>query len=103
MEFYGVIRRIIGYPHRPTFIIEDRETGRDWTVEIIDAHGIRPINHASIDLFLNGNLLTDNKPEEIKKLVIIEVHAIMLNQGLFIGPKDYVNKQVYVHPPHHII
>lgn len=103
MEFYGIITNIIGFPGRPTFVITDFESRKERRIDIIDAHGIRPVGNKCVDLFLNGNLLTDNKPEEVWSLVIVEVRDIKLRHGLFILPDDYMNKKVRVSSPNHLV
>lgn len=100
MEFYGIITNIIGYPNRPTFIIDVHEEGRERCVRIIDVHGARPLGNEKVDLLLNGNLLTDNEPEEIECIVIVEVHDILWNNEGILDPEDYMNKQVYVFSLH---
>lgn len=100
MEFHGIITNIIGYPNRPTFIIDVREERRERSVRILDIHGARPIGNDNVDLLLNGNLLTDNDPEEIECIVIVEVHDILWNNGGIYYPEDYMNKQVYVSSLH---
>lgn len=95
MEFYGTITNVIGYPDRPTFIICVRGLERERRVRILDVHEIRPLDNGYVDMYLNGNILTDNESGEIECLVIVEVHNMEWANELC--PKNYMNKQVYVH------
>lgn len=95
MEFYGTITNVIGYPDRPTFIICVRGLGEKRRVRLLNVHDIRPLDNDYVDLYLNGNLLTDNEPEEIECLVIVEVHN--MERANEFCSEDYINKQVYVH------
>lgn len=96
MEFCGIVKDILGYPGRPTFIIEDGINRRDRQVSILDVHHIRLACNKTVDLFLNGNWMVDNQQEVIERLVIVVIKNLSFNHGLFLLPENYMHKEVSV-------
>lgn len=99
MGFYGIIVDVDDSV-RQTLTIKERGSERLRKISLTDTHWMNEYNNNTI-IIASGNILTDNSPEIVEQLVILEIKLpVIRNIKTIVLNRDCLDAEVFVHSRH---